>query len=494
MREEALHAAVREFAVESAEVLSAEIDGGAELPFEVEGGGAATVLYQYVPLTGRFIENRWHELRELRSYEPAARALEPAAATYLRLRGRAGADPDEALRDLVERLHDGSTSFRFSEERFAAAVADLGRARTDAAHVATVLAPVHGLRIGPDRIAVEDGLALTSADGVEAPPEALEPPGGLDLGNGVKAVPGATTPTVLCVFRGPLDDGAALPLPEARARFRRLLRGVRLAGASGAAVGPLAWARVGRGAWHSLPLSLYTPGRADWWRLDREDQAAELRELLEVLTRRGQRGAVGWALERFEMGCERARPLQALTDHLLALRALVADPGGDGVARRIAALCAVEGDQSAVEERIELACALERSVIEGTGSEPIDGVSPGELALELQEHARALLRDLLCGYLDADVRRAADEILAPPESEAPAAGPESEHGSKPIWELDTTEFDAIRVERMEPAPEPAGRFRHEPPTEADEDAAQSGVTASADWGFDEDPESYSAPV
>ncbi len=488
MREEALHEAVREFAVESAEVLSAEIDRGAELPFEVEGGGATTVLYQYVPLTARFIEDRWPELCELASYEPAAQALEPAAATYLRLRGRAGADPDDALRDIVERLHDGSTSFRFSEERFAAAVADLGRERTDSARVATVLAPVHGLRIGPDRVEVEDGLALASADGVEAPPAALEPPGGLDLGSGVRTEPGATTPTVLCVFRGPLDDGAALPLPEARARFRRLLRGVRLAGASGAAIGPLAWARVGRGTWHSLPLSLYTPGPADWWRLDREDQAAELRELLEVLARHGQRGAVGWALERFEMGCERARPLQAMTDHLLALRALVADPGGEGVARRIAALCAAEDQRDRLEERIELASAIERSVIEGGNGDAAAGISPGEVALELQEHARALLRDLLCGYLDADVRKVADELLAPAEPESPA--PES----KPIWELDTTEFDAIRIERMEPAPEPAGRFRREPGPETDDEAAHSGVTASADWGFDEDPESYSAPV
>ena len=82
----------------------------------------------------------------------------------------------------------------------------------------------------------------------------------------------------------------------------------------------------------------------------------------------------------------------------------------------------------------------------------------------------------------------ADEILDPGEAEPDAEAPA-------IWEVDTTEFDAIRIERMEPeSPEPGGRSGRFRAAEAPDEGARSGVTASADWGFDEDPESYSAPV
>ena len=47
----------------------------------------------------------------------------------------------------------------------------------------------------------------------------------------------------------------------------------------------------------------------------------------------------------------------------------------------------------------------------------IAGLAPAEpgvdaLVDELAEHLRALLRDVLCGHLDADLRSVADELLA----------------------------------------------------------------------------------
>ncbi len=47
----------------------------------------------------------------------------------------------------------------------------------------------------------------------------------------------------------------------------------------------------------------------------------------------------------------------------------------------------------------------------------IAGEAPAEpgvdaLVAELAEHLRAILRDILCGHLDADVRGLADELLA----------------------------------------------------------------------------------
>ena len=48
---------------------------------------------------------------------------------------------------------------------------------------------------------------------------------------------------------------------------------------------------------------------------------------------------------RFEMGCERLTPLEALTDYLLALRALL-EPEGPSSGRlpeRLAVICAAPG-------------------------------------------------------------------------------------------------------------------------------------------------------
>ena len=41
--------------------------------------------------------------------------------------------------------------------------------------------------------------------------------------------------------------------------------------------------------------------------------------------------------------------------------------------------------------------------------------SPDLVVRELEENLRALLRDMVCGHLDADVRGVADDLLPPPE-------------------------------------------------------------------------------
>jgi hypothetical protein len=90
--------------------------------------------------------------------------------------------------------------------------------------------------------------------------------------------------------------------------------------------------------------------------------------------------------------------------------------------------------------------------------------SPRELVAEVEGHLRALLRDVLCGYLDADLKGVADDILLETKPE-----PFVEIKAKDLRaEPDTTEIDQVQQ-----------------PLE--------GVTASADWGWSE-PEDYSAPV
>src|SRR4029453_18766040 len=76
-----------------------------------------------------------------------------------------------------------------------------------------------------------------------------------------------------------------------------------------------------------------------------------------------------------------------------------------------------------VQHRLEAALALERFVMGGaTGLRP-DAESPRELVEEAENHLRALLRDVLCGYLDADLKGVADDILVEAGPE-PFMGPE----------------------------------------------------------------------
>jgi hypothetical protein len=120
---------------------------------------------------------------------------------------------------------------------------------------------------------------------------------------------------------------------------------------------------------------------------------------------------VAWALARFEMGCERLAPFEALTDYLLALRALLEPegPASGRLAQRLAVICGRPEDRSALAERTAHAISLERAVITGLAAADT-GVDL--LVEELAEHLRAILRDSLCGHLDADLKGVADELLA----------------------------------------------------------------------------------
>ncbi len=142
------------------------------------------------------------------------------------------------------------------------------------------------------------------------------------------------------------------------------------------------------------------------------DAEDELRAFISLVTRRTPRaGELAWALRRYELGCERPSLFEALTDHLLALRALLEPegPASGRLAGRVAALCATEDQRVRVTERVAHAVSLERAVIAGLA--PSDGGIQVLLA-ELTAHLRALLRDVLCGHLDSDLRSVADQLLA----------------------------------------------------------------------------------
>jgi hypothetical protein len=220
-------------------------------------------------------------------------------------------------------------------------------------------------------------------------------------------------PSVLAVLTVAQERATAPPVSVARARFRRLLTALRLFERGGYALGPMAWTRTDAGVWRSVPLG--GSGRPRFVTLIFPEHEDELRAFCNLVARRApSSGEVAWALARFEMGCERLAPFEALTDYLLALRALLEPEGPQSgrLAQRLAAICAEPEERAALAERTAQSISLERAVIAGLAPGDTDPAHPVDaLVAELAEHLRALLRDVLCGHLDADLRAVADALL-----------------------------------------------------------------------------------
>ena len=539
MRNRALHDALRDFALEAAALLTQDTRAGAEVEFDLaeQPAGGAT-LYRYRPLTDEFIAGRWPGLRALPTCERAGHELGAGARAYLSVRGAPGVDPEPALRAMLERLYEDATEFAFPEERFERVYEEVERTLFHDALTATVIAPMPGVRIAGERVELGDGLSLVRGDALEAPPEAVW------LGTGEPGE-GRAAPNVLCVLERAQPVEASPPLGEARERFARLLTAMRLLKRGRASLAWAAWARADTGAWKPVELGVGAPARGHAWELDRAEEA-ELRDLVGVLEGTRLVGPVAWALRRFELGCERHADGEALSDYLLALRALLDGEGDTGRASmglRLAALCAEEPERQEVRRRLELAFALERLAVAGTSAEPyLDEIGPdgaGTLIAETEGYLRAILRDVVCGYLGADLKAAADDLLlrsgAPievkardlrrhnrPRASASANGSGSAdwegsatatardgNGAPAITDLPTEElsladlgfepFDSDRDREDDEASEPevAGPPELAP---AETPETRPGPRAgyfdrpSADAEFDEDPASYSAPV
>jgi hypothetical protein len=139
------------------------------------------------------------------------------------------------------------------------------------------------------------------------------------------------------------------------------------------------------------------------------------------------RPELAWALARFEMGCERSSELEALSDHLLALRALLEPEGPSSglLAGRLAALCAVPEERAHLARRVLRATELEREAIVGAA---IEHPACDALVAEIAGHLRAVLRDSVSGHLPPDLVACADSLLAAqePTREGPAPEPARE--------------------------------------------------------------------
>ena len=402
MRDRRLHGTLRAFAEEAAWTLAAETAQGAELPFDLieepSRAGHGPTLYCYRPDTAGFIAARGSELGRLENWLPAVHALGACGAleAYLRARGHtripaSGRELTEAaLQAFLGALFEDLSEFVLGDERFARVYGELEELVVGGITGVEVIVPLLGLRLESEDVLLADGLALARPASLDRVPEAAAWDGEHE--------------TVLAVVRG-ADEDLALQAPG---RVRRLVTALRLYDATRVAMGPTAWIRTAGGSWQASPTG--SGGLAAGTLTLAAAQEDELRGFCNLVWRRMPRGGpLAWALQRFEMGCERPAG-QRLTDHLLALRALLEPEGVESalLGDRVATLCSQPGDHAAVAERVAHAASLERALVTGHGFAPAEVET---IAADVAGHLRAILRDVLCGHLDSDVRRLADELM-----------------------------------------------------------------------------------
>jgi hypothetical protein len=416
-----LQAALSDFVAQAADRLQADIDAGHEVPFELASRSSrsrgSSPLYCYRPLTGAFLAERFADLRDLDGYGPAAGLLQEfdALDRYLIATGADDqvahgpcARADAALLALLQDVFEGQSDFDRSKhdrhnERLDLALERLDGSAYASAGEVTLVATLHGLTIASPELSLTRGLSIAHPDAIQGVPEQA-------LRSGAR---GEDDP-LLVVFHAQDPDPRAA-IAQGREVVRELLRALRLFGDGRIALGPLAFARIGSSPWDTIALG--TGGRPHGMLVVSADQEDELRAFCNLISRRSPHGnQLAWALQRFELGCERASEYEGISDHLMALRVLLGPPSErephgapDGLlAARLAALCATPDLRAQLTERTLKAITLERHAIAGTAVERASG---HEVARELSSHLRSLLRDILCGHLSSDLASLADELL-----------------------------------------------------------------------------------
>jgi len=405
VRDPLLNEALRRLAAEAATRFTTLVASGEQIPFDVaeQAGPDDAFFHSYVPLTARFVREREGELRTLPAFEPArdAVAMSGVAAPYLEQRGEiVPADPAERAARLLTvflaDLWDGCSEFALDRERLQDALAVLDAELADVDEADVIVVPIVGLQMPAARLRLPHGMQLVRADAFEAPIEAMRSEG---MGRT------AWEPQFLAIAeQGEEADSAVAALRQ----LADLISVMRLFKAGGVGLGPHAFAPTGEGRWRRIATGALAP-RGDGYRLS-DQEAPQLVELAETLEARPDPdGSLAWAVRRFELGCERPSALEGLSDHLLALRAVLDGQGpvGASLPMRAAALIAHGStDRLAARERVESALELERTQMSGA---PGDGVAG--LAGWLEESVRRILRDAALGELGADLNEAADETL-----------------------------------------------------------------------------------
>lgn len=480
MRDLVLREALGDLAEEASQRFRELVRSGREVPYEVREPGAGRPFAQYLPLTERFISEHVPAVASLPAYGAAKSAFADAelADAYLRelsleIPPTPGRQAEGALLAFLGRLWQGSTDFSLEPSRLEAAICELESCAEAGAGEIEVVVPVAGLQMPVSHL--ELGTAtLVRGDVVEVPAEARDPSGSGRAGwepqflAYVRCSAADLEPAEASEEPFEHPEASAQGAPVA-ARLRAAISALRLFKAGGVALGPHAWTRPGGGRWRRIATGAGRP-RGGGYRLA-ESELGELTAFSRAIESRPARAAVlGRAIARFEAGLERQAPLEALNDHLLALRFLLegGGPAGTPMPVRVAALCAEPAERDAVKATIDRALALERELWSGDPAPAGGDQRPAvEIAGAVEDLLRAILKDAACGHLGADLRATADEILLA-DGLAAGEGDASQRGETSEWEPD------------EPLPAPEEDEEEEPDPERDR---ETGVIEPIQAGF-----------
>jgi hypothetical protein len=404
VRDRLLNESLTRLASDAAIRLSSLVAGGDQIPFDIDAESSDdSAFYSYKPLTSRYVREREDELRGLESFAAARDSVAAAgiAAAYLEARGEqvpadAGERAARMLTVFLASLWDGCTELALDHERLQSALAVLEAETRGAEEADVLIAPLVGLRMPLPRLQLPHGVQIIRADAIDAPIEAMRSEG---MGRA------AWEPQFLALAE---QDEAAETAEDAIRQLRDLVSIMHLFKPGSIGLGPHAFAPTGEERWARLATGAPAT-RSGGYELN-ESEAVALAEFASTLEARPDPdGALAWAVGRFELGCGRESALEGLSDHLLALRAVLDGHGpvGASLPMRASALIADDDiDRFEARERIEEALELERSLMNGSPSLP--GLA---LASWVEAGVRRILRDAALGKLGTDLGTAADETL-----------------------------------------------------------------------------------
>ena len=402
VRDFLLNESLRRLATEAATRFNAMVAEGEQIPFDVATDTAEdSPFYSYVPQTGRFVEERVAELHALSGWSAAREAVVEAgvASTYLEARGESvppapAARAERMLEVFTVELFKDGNGFALDRGRLEALVSTLDAEARSADDADTLIVPIVGLRMSMNRLQLPNGVRIVRADSIAAPVEAMRSEG---MGRA------AWEPQFLAVAEQGADGAEA-----ALEQLRELISVMRMFKVGGIGLGPFAFAPTGEDTWRRINTGAPAT-RPGGYRLS-EEEGTELAAFAALLEQRPDPdSALTWAVGRFEMGCERESAMEGLSDHLLALRAVLEGHGpvGASLPLRASALIADENfDRIEARERVEEVLELERALMNGR---MLDHAI--ELATWMEDGARRLLRQAALGELGNDLSTVADETL-----------------------------------------------------------------------------------
>ena len=325
MRAPHLYSSLRCFCLGAFRALLDEVHDGAELPFAFEGHASPgrPALYEYRPLVQQFVEVRAYKLagREDARIAVEDLKLEPAAAIFARAHAGPRTSEDDALfasvlLPLLVRTAEVCGGFDWDDRAFDKAYVDLEGSLFGPGHAYGAVAPLVGLTLGGQQVALAAGMRVRAAVTGELAklwPEA----------NGLLPAEFGREPDRLCVLEleRELEAGVA-DAPDAPGEFADAVTAIRLATAAPVAAGPVLFERLDwrpYGIRPVLPIAATQPA-GEPTRLD-TFRAGLAADLLTRLPSADDDPDLGEALDRWELSLFQDGPFRAeqLRESLVAL-------------------------------------------------------------------------------------------------------------------------------------------------------------------------------